>query len=474
MAKQGRLPKNIRNPLVFTWVIQNKKRYCSVLFHHRIGTFAADLKKAVTNPLNTSDLRPFLAAFLAFFLAFGASFGQHDDHDHGDQAHHGEATGNDCGIVHHDVPEEYNPGEVAFHHISDQNIYTIGPWAMSLPCFLYAPAHGWSVFSSGEFEAHGHHGDGEKAIDRYVMHNGVVMRVRDDAFPMGEIAVNGFTHKEVETQEGEEVTEYYVCHAGELYELDQESALDGGLFNRNITSFYDFSITKNVVAMILVAILLGWMFISIARAYSRRDGRAPKGVQSFIEPIYIFIRDDVAKAMIGEDKYEKYVPFIMSLFFFILALNLIGQVPFLGNPNVTGSLAFTMVLAVFTFLVTNLNGNAHYWQHVFWMPGIPWPVKLVMTPVEILGLFLKPITLMVRLFANITAGHIVILSFVGLTFIFGQMGQNAAGGFFGGVVGVLLGIFMSAIELLVAFLQAFIFAILSASYIGAAVVDDHH
>ena len=165
----------------------------------------------------------------------------------------------------------------------------------------------------------------------------------------------------------------------------------------------------------------------------------------------------------------------MSVFFFVLTLNLVGQIPFVGNPNVTGSLAFTFVLAVITFLVVNLSGNKGYWEHVLWMPGVPPLVKiLVLTPVEFLGLFLKPITLMVRLFANITAGHIVILSFVGLTFIFGEMGHNVGGGLIGGIVGTLLGIFMSAIELLVAFLQAFIFAILSASYIGAAVVDDHH
>jgi F-type H+-transporting ATPase subunit a len=192
-----------------------------------------------------------------------------------------------------------------------------------------------------------------------------------------------------------------------------------------------------------------------------------------MEPIYIFIRDDVAKAMIGP-KYERFMPFLMSIFFFILVLNLVGQIPFVGNPNVTGNLAVTLVLALFTFFITNLNGNKHYWQHIFWMPGIPWAVKILMTPIEILGLFLKPITLMVRLFANITAGHIVVLSFVGLIFIFGEMGQNAVGGYGGAVVSVLLTLFMSAIELLVAFIQAFIFAILSASYIGMAVADDHH
>ena len=424
----------------------------------------------VVNPKKVAVLRPFLTVLFSLVLGVFTAFGQHDDHGH-DHSH--EAHSGGCDLGHHDESGEYNPGAVAFHHISDQNIFTIGPWELPLPCILYAPEQGWSLFSSSVFHSHGH-GNGTMANDRYVLHEGVVMRVKDDNFPMGEIEVNGFGHT-TEMHDGEEIGKYWVCYEDHLYELDQESAIDGGLFKRGITSFYDFSLTKNVVSMILVAILLGWMFVAIAKRYRQRDGKAPKGIQSFIEPIYIFIRDDVAKAMIGEKQYEKYTPFIMSLFFFILALNLFGGIPFFGNPNVTGSLAFTMVLAVFTFLVTNLNGNAHYWSHVLWMPGVPWPVKLlVLTPVEILGLFLKPITLMVRLFANITAGHIVLLSFVGLTFIFGQMGQSVGGGLLGGIVGLLLGVFMSGIELLVAFLQAFIFAILSASYIGAAVVDDHH
>ncbi|MDX1410008.1 MAG: F0F1 ATP synthase subunit A, partial [Saprospiraceae bacterium] len=328
-------------------------------------------------------------------------------------------------IEHHEVTE-YEPGPVAFHHIADQNIFTIGPIHFPLPCFLYAPGAGLSVFSSGRFHVADHHGDGTTAIDRYVMHSGVVMRVQDDSFPMGEVEVSGFTSQK-EMVGGKEKEVYYVCYHDQLYKLDQSSTADGGLFGGGISSFYDFSITKNVLTMMLVAILLGWMFISIARSYKKRKGMAPKGLQSFMEPVYNFIKDDVAKAMIGP-KYERFMPFIMALFFFILALNLIGQVPFLGNPNVTGNLAVTLVLAVFTFIITNLNGNGHYWQHIFWMPGIPFAVKLIMTPIEILGLFLKPITLMVRLFANITAGHIVVLSFVGLIFIFGNMGQNVGGG----------------------------------------------
>ncbi|MDX1476223.1 MAG: F0F1 ATP synthase subunit A [Saprospiraceae bacterium] len=422
-------------------------------------------------------MKVLFTSIFSLFLAL-AAVGQHDDQQagHEDQQHtesHADHGHHDlgCGIEHHEVTE-YEPGPVAFHHIADQNIFTIGPVWFHLPCILYAPETGLSVFSSGKFHVADHHGDGTMAVDRYVIHSGVVMRVQDESFPMGEVEVSGFTGQK-EMVNGKEKEVYYVCYHDQLYKLDQSSTADGGLFGGGITSFYDFSITKNVLTMLIVAILLGWMFISIARRYRKRSGMAPRGVQSFMEPIYNFIKDDVAKAMIGP-KYERFMPFIMALFFFILALNLIGQVPFLGNPNVTGNLAVTLVLAIFTFIVTNINGNGHYWQHIFWMPGIPFAVKLIMTPIEILGLFLKPITLMVRLFANITAGHIVVLSFVGLIFIFGQMGTVPAGGWGGAVISILLTLFMSAIELLVAFIQAFIFAILSASYIGMAVADDHH
>ncbi len=200
---------------------------------------------------------------------------------------------------------------------------------------------------------------------------------------------------------------------------------------------------------------------------------APRGVQSFMEPMFLFIQDEVAKPFLGKH-WERFQPFLMALFFFILALNLFGQVPFFGGANVTGNLAVTMALALFAFVITNINGNKHYWEHVFWMPGVPAAVKaVIITPVEFLGLFIKPFTLMLRLFANITAGHIVVLSFVGLIFIFGNSGQSIGGASLGAVVSVPLTMFMMAIELLVAFIQAFVFTILTASYIGAA-TEEHH
>ena len=169
------------------------------------------------------------------------------------------------------------------------------------------------------------------------------------------------------------------------------------------------------------------------------------------------------------------MPLLLSLFFFILGLNLFGQVPIFGSSNVTGNLAITAVLAIVTFVVVTINGNKNYWSHVLWMPGVPPVIKiLILTPIEILGIFIKPFTLMLRLFANITAGHIVVLSFVGLIFIFGKMGQSLGGVVGGVVVSIPLTIFMMAIELLVAFIQAFVFTLLTASYIGAATEEAHH
>ena len=426
--------------------------------------------------MKIDHLKAFFVVLSALFLSLGVTAQDHG-HDQTQEAHDPHASEHatsGCGEMHHEMTE-YNPGAVAFHHIADQHIYTIGPVQLPLPCILYAKDHGWSVFSSGKFHIHGHHGDGTRAVEGYVLTQGKVHRVNlaeHPDFPSGEVEIAGVKAvQEIVNGKAREVS--YVCYQDQLYPLEAGTTADFGLFGGGPTSFMNFSITKNVVVILIAVFLLSWMFLSIAKSYRVREGMAPKGIQSFIEPLYIFIRDEVAKGMIGP-RYERYMPFLMSLFFFILVLNLAGQIPFIGSPNVTGNLAVTLVLAIITFFVVNLSGNGHYWKHILWMPGIPIPVKILMTPIEILGLFLKPITLMVRLFANITAGHIVVLSFVGLIFIFGKMGESIGGGYGGAVVSILLTLFMSAIELLVAFIQAFIFTILTASYIGAAVADDHH
>ena len=194
-----------------------------------------------------------------------------------------------------------------------------------------------------------------------------------------------------------------------------------------------------------------------------------------IEPIFQFIQDDVAKPFLG-NKWERFLPFLMSVFFFILGLNLFGQIPFFGGSNVTGNLAVTLVLAIIAFVITNFNGNGHYWKHILWPDDVPIFVKIILVPVEIMGLFIKPLTLMLRLFANITAGHIVMVVFVSLIFIFGFKENTVSygAGLGAAIPSALLTMFMMAIELIVAFVQAFVFTILTASYIGAATEEVHH
>jgi F-type H+-transporting ATPase subunit a len=376
---------------------------------------------------------------------------------------------------HHEVEEfpTFNPTERAFHHIGDANAFhVVGDLYIPLPCILYAPDHGWSFMMSNAFHAH-HHGDGTLAIDRYVLVHGEVKRIADPSFPMGKVEIECITHL-AEEHDGKTHETPAIMYAGQCYSLENRSTMDGGVFGGGITSFYDFSVTKNVFTMLVVFLVLFWLFRTAAKSYQARRGMAPKGLQGFLEPVILFIQDEVAKPFIGH-QYAKYLPFLLSIFFFILGLNLIGQIPiFPGSANVTGNLGVTLVLALFTFVVVNINGNKNYWKHVFWMPGVPAPIKLILTPVEVLGLFIKPFTLMLRLFANITAGHIVVLSFVGLIFIFGKSGASVGGTAVGAAAAIPLTMFIMAIELLVAFIQAFVFTLLTASYIGAAIEEDHH
>jgi F-type H+-transporting ATPase subunit a len=394
----------------------------------------------------------------------------HGEETHGDTSH----TTHSCHFQHDVHPTEYDATGTAFHHIADANVYSIGSFNFPLPCILYARGHGWDVFSSSRFgfEFYGH-GEGHKAYNRYVLDAGAVKRVQDASFPMGEVKLEGFIHEDV-VVDGKKKVNSYACYNGQHYKLDAQSTADGGLFGGGMTSFYDFSLTKNVVSMFLITLLLAWAFFSIAKAYKKRDNMAPKGLQSFMEPIFVFIQDEVAKPFLGP-KWEKFLPLLLSLFFFILGLNLFGQIPILGGSNVTGNLAVTAVLALITFVVVTINGNKHYWSHIVWMPGVPAIIKIIiLTPVEILGMFIKPFTLMLRLFANITAGHIVVMSFVGLIFIFGKLGTSLGGVVGGAIVSIPLTIFIMAIELLVAFIQAYVFTLLTASYIGAATEEHHH
>ncbi|MEI7676015.1 MAG: F0F1 ATP synthase subunit A [Bacteroidales bacterium] len=318
--------------------------------------------------------------------------------------------------------EAFNPKELIFHHISDAyewHITTIGETQISIPLIVivYSQTTGLHTFISSEF----HHG-----TQPY------------DGFKIA--------------HEGE--------NKGKVVEI-----LPNGSEKRPL----DISITKNVISLFISIILLLYIFLSISRRYSQNFARAPKGIQSWMEPLIIFIRDDVAKSAIGE-KYAKYLPYLLTIFFFIFINNLLGLVPmFPGGANLTGNIAVTMVLALFTFTITTFSGSKDYWTHMINMPGVPWWLKLpipLMPVLEIMGVFIKPLVLMIRLFANITAGHIVALGFYCLIFIFGQ--KNIFAGYGVSVVSILFTIFMALIELLVAFIQAYVFTLLSALYFGMA------
>ncbi len=238
----------------------------------------------------------------------------------------------------------------------------------------------------------------------------------------------------------------------------------------------DLSLTKVATSMIFSVLLVLVIFISVAGSYKKRVGLAPKGLQSFMEPLILFIRDDLAKPCIGEHRYKKFMPFLLTVFFFIFINNLLGLIPFLpGGVNVTGNISIALVLALFTFAITTFTSTKGYWVHIFNTPGVPWWLKYpipLMPVVELMGVMTKPFVLMVRLSANITAGHIIALGFVSLIFIFGQMAPAA--GFSASLLSVAFGIFMTLLELLVAFIQAYVFAMLSALYFGMAHVEDHH
>jgi len=267
---------------------------------------------------------------------------------------------------------------------------------------------------------------------------------------------------------------FAICHEkgpnkGKIVKVD-----DNGMIDKE-ASIIDLSITKNVLSLFISLFLLIWILLSAAKSYKKHGCTAPKGMARVIEPILLFVRDDIIKPSIGP-KYEKYLPFLLTLFFFILFNNLFGLIPFFpGGANLTGNIAVTFVLAMCTFVITNVSGNKDYWKHIINAPGIPWWLKIplpIMPIVELVGVFTKPIVLMIRLFANITAGHIIALGFISLIFILGE--GNIIAGYGVSVASVLLYVFMGLLELLVAFIQAYVFTLLSSIYIGMAIEEHHH
>jgi|AntRauTorckE5430_2_1112549.scaffolds.fasta_scaffold04181_2 F-type H+-transporting ATPase subunit a len=415
----------------------------------------------------------FLVVFCFGLTAVNAQQDGPDQEDHSGEDGHGHGTVVHEGCAHDD--DTYDPASVILHHIADANYFEIiHGFNLPLPLFLYAPGHGLTTGLSSML-GDDHH---LKAVEGYVMNHGRVNRLADsagEALFTGEHEVECIIHKIEVSEKGKEVDTYYAKISGQEYLLKGASVGDGGLLGGGITNFYDFSITKNVFTMLLASLLLIFLWTAVARGYKRNEGQAPSGIQSLMEPFFVFLRDEISIPMIGEKHYAKFQPFIMTVFFFILFCNLFGLIPFIpGSANVTGNIAVTMALAVIAAIVAYVHGNGHFWGHVFWMPGVPVFVKPLLTVVEVLGLVIKPFSLMIRLFANITAGHIIILSLISLIFIFGNNGESVMGAAAGGVVGVAFTLFINCIELLVAFVQPFIFAILAASYIGAAVEEHEH
>lgn len=252
---------------------------------------------------------------------------------------------------------------------------------------------------------------------------------------------------------------------------------DGITPDPQATFLLDLSITKNVFSIFLSATFICILFIKVGRKYSRQGSRAvPRGLQSFLEPIIVFVRDEIALSAIGPAHYQRFLPYLLTLFFFIFFNNLIGLIPvFPGGANVTGNLSVTLVLAMFTFFTTQLFSNKAYWKHIFNTPGVPFWLKFpipLMPVIELVGVLIKPFVLMVRLFANITAGHMIILGFVTLIFVLG--GVSVVMGYAIAPLSLVFLIFMNFIELLVAFLQAYVFTLFSALFFGMAVPEDHH
>lgn len=334
----------------------------------------------------------------------------------------------------HVEKEGFNPSHLINSHIGDSHEFHIADWG-GHPISFYLPIILWTdnglvTFSSEQFH---HDNSGEHVVDidgqQFVRNNEIIFyKDKYDALS-----------------------------------TDEQSK---GAFNFDARPL-NFSITKLVFSMFMSSIILFIIFLLVARSY-KKNPLAPKGLAGFLEPLVTFVRDDIARPNIGEKQYAKYMPYLLTIFFFIWINNLIGLIPFFPfSANLTGNIYFTFVMAFITFLITTFSGNKDYWGHIFWMPGVPVIMKIFMAPIELIGMITKPFALMIRLFANITAGHIIILSLFSLIFIFETVAVSPISGAF-----VL---FMSVLEMLVAALQAYVFTLLSALFIGQAVEEhDHH
>lgn len=397
--------------------------------------------------MHSGRLKSFtIAAFSVFFTLFSlsAQAQPHDGHEGGQEKK--EFNIADTILGHDGIKQEekkmFNATEVIFGHVLNAHEYhfldIVGdngekhPITLPLPVILYSPQKGFTTFMSSRFE-HGH-----AEYEGYML-----------------------------------LKEESIKHLGldpKKYNPEDIVAIKDGKVDESV-KVYDLSLTRNVVQMLLVLALFTFLMLRIAKRYKSGVGvtSAPKGSQSLIEPVITFVRDEVAKPNLGH-KVDKYMPYLLTVFFFILINNIFGLIP--GSANVTGNIAFTAVLGVISFVVILFSSNSHYWGHIFNPPGVPFGVKLILVPVEFLSVFIKPFALIIRLFANMVAGHIIIICLISLIFIFGQL--NAVAGWGSSPLVIAFTVFIYLIEVLVAFLQAFIFTMLTAVFIGQAFEGEHH
>ncbi len=392
------------------------------------------------------SLASYITAIALLFVSFQLNAQAHDAHaapvDQSnipeelqvDSEGHNHSTKNAESLDSHASKEEgkLNITELIMHHISDSHEWHFfdidgKPYSLPLPVIVYTE-NGVSIFSSSVF----HHKDNGELFytasngDRFVKAHDVIY-IASEKESHGTWVEHGDDHK---------VT--------------------------NAKPILDISLTKNVVNLFIGAVVMLALFLRLNKSY--KNG-VPQGRASFIEPLVIFVRDDIALQNIGKKNHMRFTPYLLTLFFFIWINNVLGLFP--GGANLTGNIAFTMTLAALTLIIVNVNAKKEYWIHIFWMPGVPVWVRLMLAPIELVGVLTKPFALMIRLFANMTAGHIVILSLLSLTFIFKSLAIAPAA--------VALTLFIYIIKVLVAFLQAYIFALLTALFIGQAVEEhDHH
>lgn len=324
--------------------------------------------------------------------------------------------------------KKFNAAEHAVHHAKDAHeVHFTDGFVIPLPVILWTD-NGLVTFMSSEFH---HSDDGSHIVEKKGMKFAKV-------------------HETI-----------YLLEAGA-----SEIHFDEAHHPTNAHKIWlDFSLTKNVITIFLIAILLILVLFKSAKKYKGDEPTVPKGIAGWTEPVILFVRD-VAKENIEGDKYKKFTPYLLTVFFFILFGNILGLIPFLANPNVTGSISITLLLATFTFVIQMINSKKNYWMHIFAPPGVPVALYPILIPIEIAGVFIKPAALMIRLFANITAGHIIVVSLISIIFVNESLAWAG--------LSVPFTLFISTLEILVAFLQAYIFTMLSALFIGMAVEEAHH